>query len=496
MNLFEDVRAALASCPDKVIARDEHRELTGSALLRAARAAARAIAAATARPRVGVFMPGCAVYPPVLLGALAAGKVPVLLNHMLKPGELDFILREAETDLVVVSGTAGTAADGLGVKTVAAEELVRVGDTEPAAFAPAAPGAVAVLLYTSGTTGRPKGVPLTHENLLSNARAIIDYVGARPDDVFLALLPPFHAFGLTASMVVPLLTGAEVTFVPRLTPAAVFAAMARRGATNLVAVPSFYRLLARVGPPPEATRKLRIALSGGDALPAPVRGAFRERFGLELLEGYGLTETSPVVCVNSLEYNRPGTVGRVLPGVRVRIGGPECTDRSPGRQGEIQVRGPGVMAGYFNRPEENAAAFTPDGWFRTGDLGRLDADGYLTVVGRIKEIIVRDGEKVMPREVEAVLERHPLVADAAVIGEPDPGRGEAIVAFVVPGEAIPAEPDLRAFCRGHLAEFKVPRRFVVARDLPRGPTGKILKRLLPDWKPAATDAKVPPREKA
>jgi long-chain acyl-CoA synthetase len=474
MNLVEDVCNSLACCPDKVIVRDEHRELAGREVLRAAGAAARAIAAATGRPRVGIFMPGCALYPPLLLGAIAAGKVPVPLNAMLKPAELDFILREAEIDLVAVAGPGGTAAGGLGVKTVAAEELLHVDD--PDRPLPAAPGSVAVLLYTSGTTDRPKGVPLTHENLLSNARAIITHMGGRADDVFLALLPPFHTFGLTASMLLPLLLGAEVTFLARLTPAAVFAAMGLRGVTNLVAVPSVYRLLARTAPPPEAARRLRIAISGGDALPAPVRCAFRERFGLELLEGYGLTETSPVVCVNTPDDNRPGTVGRPLPGVEVRIGGPNP-------EGEIQVRGPGVMSGYFNRPEETAAAFTPDGWFRTGDLGRLDADGYLTVVGRIKEIIVRDGEKIMPREVEAVLERHPLVADAAVIGEPEPGRGEAVVAFVVSAEADPLEQELRAFCREHLAEFKVPRRFVIARDLPRGPTGKILKRLVRDWKP-------------
>jgi long-chain acyl-CoA synthetase len=475
VNLLNEVFDALARCPDKVVSRDEHRDLTGSDLVQAALAAAQAIVAATAQPRVGILMPGCAVYPPSLLGIIAAGRTPVPLNPLLKAAELGFILQEAGIDTVVVAGGAGAAAAGLGIKTVSAEELVR-GNGPPLPVVPAlAPDAVAVLLYTSGTTGRPKGVPLTRENLLSNARAIIATLGARSDDVFLALLPPFHTFGLTASMLVPLLTGAEVTFA-RLTPAAVFAAMAARGVTNLVAVPAIYRMLCRANVPPEALRRLRIAICGGDALPGPVRDAFREKFGIDLLEGYGLTETSPVVCVNTLADNRPGTVGRPLPGVRVQIAG-------PGDNGEVQVRGPGVMSAYFNRPAETAAAFTPDGWFRTGDLGRLDADGYLTVVGRIKELIVRDGEKIMPREVEAVLERHPRVADAAVVGEPESGRGEAVVAYIVPGDAAPTEQELRALCREHLAEFKVPRRFVVARDLPRGPTGKILKRLVKDWKP-------------
>ncbi len=484
MNLVQEICDSLSRYPDKVIALDEHRELTGAGTLRAARAAAGAIASATERPRIGLFLPGCALYPSLVIGAVAAGKVPVLLNPMLKGPELDFILRDAGIDTVVVTGATRTGAAGAGVMTPAADELVRGTGTAPFVPSPStASESVAVLLYTSGTTGRPKGVPLTHENLLTNALAVIGSLGATPDDTFLALLPPFHAFGLTASMLVPLLLGAEVTFT-RPTPAAVFAAMATRGVTNLVAVPAVFRVLTRANPPPGALRRLRIAVSGGDALPDPVRGAFRQKFGVDLLEGYGLTETSPVVCVNTPEDNRPGTVGRSLPGVRVRVCGPGDAELPPGQEGEVQVRAPSVMAGYFNRPEETAAAFTQDGWFRTGDLGRLDSDGYLTIAGRIKELIVRDGEKIMPREVEAVLERHPQVADAAVVGEPEPGRGEAVVAYVVPAGTAPTAQQLRALCREHLAEFKVPRRFVIAGDLPRGPTGKILKRLVRDWKAA------------
>jgi long-chain acyl-CoA synthetase len=484
MNLVQEVCDSLGRSPDKVIARDEHQELTGAGTLRAARAAAGAIASATERPQVGFLLPGCALYPPLVIGAIAAGKVPVLLNPMLKGPELDFILRDAGIDTVVVTGATHAAAAGVGTATPAAAELVRGTDlAPPAPSSSTASESVTVLLYTSGTTGRPKGVPLTHENLLTNALAVIATLGARPDDVFLALLPPFHAFGLTASVLVPLLVGAEVTFT-RPTPAAVFAAMAARGVTNLVAVPAVYRVLARATPPPGALRRLRIAVSGGDALPGPVRGAFRQKFGVELLEGYGLTETSPVVCVNTPEDNRPGTVGRPLPGVRVRVCGPGDAQLPPGQEGEVQVRAPSVMAGYFSRPAETAVAFTPDGWFRTGDLGRLDAEGFLTIAGRIKELIVRDGEKIMPREVEAVLERHPQVADAAVVGEPEPGRGEAVVAYIMPADPAPTEPELRTLCREHLAEFKVPRRFVITGDLPRGPTGKILKRLVKDWKPA------------
>jgi long-chain acyl-CoA synthetase len=327
----------------------------------------------------------------------------------------------------------------------------------------------------------PKGVPLTHHNLLSNARSMISRLKGGPDDVFLSVLPLFHAFGLTGLLIVPLLLGSEVTYA-RFTPERVANLTAERKASVLIAVPSMYRLLVRSRISADSMRTLRFGISGGDALPASVRDGFRDRFGRELFEGYGLTETSPVVTVNTPEEHKPGSVGRVVPGVNVRIQGPDGKPQPAGEEGEVQVRGPNVMPGYYLRPAENAAAFTSDGWFRTGDFGFLDAEGYLTISGRIKDIIVRDGEKVMPREVEDVLEQHPKVTDAAVVGEPEPGRGEAIVAYVAPaGRDLPSPEELRNFCRGRLAEFKVPRRFIFAPDFPRGATGKILKRELRNW---------------
>jgi long-chain acyl-CoA synthetase len=308
----------------------------------------------------------------------------------------------------------------------------------------------------------------------------------------LAVLPLFHAFGLTGELIGPLLVGAEVIY-SRFAPDRAAAQMAEWGVSVFIAVPSMYRLLVRRKVPAGPLRQLRLAISGGDALPSSVRDSYCERFDRPLLEGYGLTETSPVVSVNTPEENCPGTVGRVLPGVEIRVQGPDGGALAAGEQGEVQVQGPNVMRGYYNRPEETRAAFTPDGWFRTGDLGWLDADGYLTISGRIKELIVRDGEKIMPREVEEVLERHPRVFDVAVLGEPDGPRGDAVVAYVTPAEDVPTAQELRDYCRAHLADFKIPRRFVIARDLPRGPTGKILKRALKDWKPAAT-GRTPPQE--
>jgi long-chain acyl-CoA synthetase len=317
-------------------------------------------------------------------------------------------------------------------------------------------------------------VPLTHINLLSNARSLIARAGLTSDDAFLGVLPMFHAFGLTGSMVLPLLLGAEVTYQPRFHPERAAAAIAERKVTVFIAVPPMFGLLARARGHDDGLRGVRLPVSGGEALPPAYRESYRQRFGRDVLEGYGLTETSPVLAVNLPDANRPGTVGRALTGVQVRIGADDS---------EIQVRGPGVMKGYHNRPQENAQAFTADGWFRTGDMGRLDADGYLSITGRIKELIIRGGEKIVPREVEEVLTQFAGVQEAAVIGEPDGDRGEAVVAFVVPGDVPPTPEALREFCRARLAEYKVPRRIVVARDLPRGPTGKLLKRALKDWKP-------------
>jgi long-chain acyl-CoA synthetase len=433
---------------------------------------------------VGVLLPNCAAYPPALCGAIWAGKIPVPLNPLLKPPELDFIFHETGIDTVIVTDLTRPLVAGLAVRSVPVADLFCFPRPTRADPMPAAPDDTAVLLYTSGTTGRPKGVPLTHRNLHSNIASVIDRLQAQPDDIFLAVLPLFHAFGLAVLMLGPLLLGAEVTYLPRFSPERVAALVAQRKVTVFVAVPSMYRLLVRSKISAEPLRPLRLAVSGGDALPPNVRDGYRQRFGQELLEGYGLTETSPVISVNTPAENRPGTVGRVLPGVEVRIQGEDGADQLPASQGEVQVRGPNVMAGYFHRPEENQMAFTSDGWFRTGDLGYFDADGYLTISGRMKELIIRDGEKIMPREVEELLEQHRAVLDAAVIGEPDGSRGEAVVAYIVPTEQAPTPEELREFCRGRLADFKVPRRYVIAPDLPRGPTGKILKRALKDWKPA------------
>jgi long-chain acyl-CoA synthetase len=475
MHLAQSIGESLRRHAGKIVSRDADGEFTGGRLLEASRATAGALAAATGRDRVGLLMPNCAAYPAGLLGAVWAGKTAVPLNPTLKPNELDFLLRDADIEAVVVSEATAPLVANLGVRPLPLTDLLRYEKLAPTEPTDADPDGGAVMLYTSGTSGKPKGVPLTRANLLSNAQALIDRAGLKDNEVFLGVMPMYHAFGLTGSLVMPLLLGCEVTYQPSFHPARTAAVIAERKVTVFIGVPPFFGLLARGRGHDEGLRGVRLPVSGGEALPAAYRDAYRQRFGRDVLEGYGLTETSPVIAVNLPNENRPGTVGKPLPNVQVRIAGED---------GEIQVRGPSVMKGYHNRPEETARAFTADGWFRTGDMGRIDADGYLSITGRIKELIIRGGEKIMPREVEDVLGQFPGVQEAAVIGEPDGDRGEAVVAFIIPGDTPPAPEALRDFCRARLAEFKVPRRFTIARDLPRGPTGKLLKRALRDWKPA------------
>jgi long-chain acyl-CoA synthetase len=471
--LIQMVRDSLQLRPHKLVCRDSDSEWTTDQLLNSCRAAAGKIREVSGESRVGLLLPTCATYPAALLGVLWAGRVAVPLNPMLKPAELAFLLSDAGIDTIVVTKATAPLAAGLGVRTLLVDDLFGHDGPSPEAPVETDPGTTAVMLYTSGTSGKPKGVPLTHANLISNAQALIERARLDDSEVFLGLLPMFHAFGLTGSLILPLLLGSEVTYQTRFHPERSAAVMAERGVSAFIAVPSMFGLLARVKSHDRALAGIRLPVCGGEALPTAYQAAWRQRFGRDLLEGYGLTETSPVLAVNTPTENRPGTVGKALPGVEVRI---------TGEDNEIQVRGPGVMKGYFNRPEENAAAFTADGWFRTGDMGRLDTDGYLSITGRIKELIIRGGEKVMPREVEDVLCQCPGVLEAAVIGEPDGDRGEAVVAFVTPGDTPPTAEALREFCRGKLAEFKVPRRITIARDLPRGPTGKLFKRALHDWK--------------
>jgi malonyl-CoA/methylmalonyl-CoA synthetase len=336
----------------------------------------------------------------------------------------------------------------------------------------AAPEDTALIIYTSGTTGRPKGVPLSHGNLLASAHAVRIAWRWTPDDTLALCLPLFHVHGLGVGLHGTLVAGAGATLIPRFEPAVVAAAI-HDGATLLFGVPTMYHALADSEALGDLGR-LRLAVSGSAPLAAELHAAIRAGSGQVVLERYGMTETVMLVSNPYEGERRPGTVGFPLPGVSVRL------EPREGGTAEIEVRGPNVITGYLDNPGATAEAYTSDGWFRTGDLGTLDEDGYLTISGRAKELIITGGYNVYPREVEELLRTHPGITDAAIVGAPSTKWGETVVAFVVPSPSAPASlvADLDAFCGANLVSYKRPREWHLVESIPRNALGKILRHQL------------------
>ncbi|MEP7160487.1 MAG: AMP-binding protein [Dermatophilaceae bacterium] len=340
-------------------------------------------------------------------------------------------------------------------------------------------GDVAVIMYTSGTTGRPKGVPLTHANLVANCTQGIAWMGLRfGAEGFLSVLPMFHTFGLTVGILVGIALGASISMVPAPDPQLMTDAVRRGGITFIVAVPPLLRsLLDHSESQGVSLRGLASGLSGAMSLPAEFVERWERATGGRLIEGYGLTETSPVIVGNPFDdTRRPGAIGLPFPDTDVRLVRADDVTREvdDGESGELLVRGPQVFDGYLNQPEESALAFV-DGWFRTGDLARLD-DGFLVITGRLKELIVTGGFNVSPVEVENVLRTHPRIRDLAVVGIPSPEHGEEVVAAVIVDGTLPPTEEVRAWAKHHLAAYKVPRRFVAVDALPTNLLGKVVRR--------------------
>ncbi len=440
----------------------------------------------TACERVGIMLPASSILYATLFGVLWSSKIAVPLNFLLSADELTRIMRDAGVDLILTVRHFEDLAGKLPVRALFLDDLplkrsVFIAMLRRLPPVPQVdPHATAVILYTSGTTAEPKGVELTHNNLRSNCIDTVHSFGLQLPQTVLNILPPFHVFGLTAGVLLPPLLGATVHVIPRFNPVAVLKTVAGSGITIMIAIPSMYAaLLKSKSAKPDTFASVQLAMCGGEPLPSRVRTGFQERFGVTLCEGYGLTETSPIVSACFASANRPGTVGRPIDNVDIRIVSPDGESLPVGSEGEILVHGPGVMKGYYGKPEETRQVLDADGWFHTGDIGRLDDDGFLSITGRAKEMLIVGGENVFPREIEAVLEAHEGVLQAAVIGVPDESRGEVPIAFVVPQKgAEVTEPELRQAARRALAGFKVPRQIHIRQDLPTGPTGKILKRRL------------------
>ncbi len=432
----------------------------------------------TGKPHVGTLIPTSVAGALAVFACWYAGKTPVPLNFLLAPEELVKIIRDAGIDTVIAHERFAPAAQAAGLRVIMlGPETLVPGDMDAPSIEPERLGA---LIYTSGTAGDPKGVCLSYDNLARNAQACIEAADLSPDQVFLGVLPQFHAFGLTATTIVPLVMGATVYYVPRFSPTGVVNLINEKKVSVFITIASMFGAIATMK---SATREQLASLthpvSGGEPLPPRVAEAFEQRFGVRILEGYGMTEASPVVTLNTPRHFRAGTVGQPLPGIAVAAVDDAGRPLPPGTDGQLVIRGHCVMQGYLNKPEQTAATIR-DGGLWSGDIGQVDADGFVKITGRAKDMMIVGGENVFPFEIESVLVAHPAVAEAAVVGVPDDVRGEVPVAFVIPAEGHESvrDTDIRAFCRERLAAYKVPREVYMSTDLPRGPTGKILKRAL------------------
>ena len=490
LNLAAAMAEVAASDPEAIALRQGETALTYRGLEEsAARAAAMLRARGIERgDRVGLMLPNVLAFPVLYYGIVRLGAVVVPMNTLLKEREVAHYLGDSGAKLAFcwheAAEQARAGADQAGAETVAigpGDLHDLIAELEPdAEIAPTAAGDTAVILYTSGTTGRPKGAELTHHNLDENAdvfaRTIIE-VG--PGDVVLGALPLFHSFGQTAAMNAAVRSGAALTLLPRFEPGAALGAMERDRVTVFLGVPTMYAgLLHHAGADGHDTSTLRTCISGGQSLPVEILNGFEQAFGCKILEGYGLSETSPVACHNRPDRERkPGSIGIPIDGVQIKLVDEEGAELPPGEVGEVLIRGPNVMKGYWRNPEATAETISEDGWLRTGDLARRDEDGYFYIVDRKKQLIIRGGYNVYPREVEEVLYEHPAVREAAVVGVPHAELGEEIGAAVALADGERATPEeLSEFVKERLAAYKYPRLVWFVDELPKGPTGKILKR--------------------
>ncbi len=463
--------------------------------------------------KVALSCPNVPYFPIVYYGILKAGGVVMPLNILLKPREIAFHLHDADAKayfcfegtpelpmsehgfiafqevdsckhfiLMTVNTTDPTAPSPIeGAKT-----LSMLMQSQPTTFETVAtsPDDTAIILYTSGTTGQPKGAELSHSNMLLNARLSETMYPRVDNEVHLVTLPLFHSFGQTVQLNAGLYNQSALVLLPRFTPDAALHLMEQENVTFFAGVPTMYWAMLNY---PAANnydlekiaRNLRICISGGSAMPVEVMRAFEEKFKVKILEGYGLSETSPVATFNRLDRpNKPGSIGLPVWGISVRIVDGNDNDVGTNEVGEIVIRGHNVMKGYYKRPEATAQVFR-NGWFHTGDVGRRDEEGYIYIVDRVKDMIIRGGFNVYPREIEEVLMTHPAVSLAAVIGVPHPRHGEEVKAYVILKEGAElTEVDLVTWSKENMADYKYPRHIEFRTALPMTATGKILKQEL------------------
>ncbi|MDP4005796.1 malonyl-CoA synthase [Methylobacterium sp. NEAU K] len=489
-HLFSLVRDGVPDLAKTVIETPEGRRYAYADLIARSGAYAAALRAAGVQPgdRVAVQVEKSPEVIFLYLGVVRAGAAFLPLNTAYTPAEIAYFLGDAEPALFVCDpgrrDALARAASGIRqvwtLDAAGAGSAAEAADRQTGDFAdvPRGPADLAAILYTSGTTGRSKGAMLTHDNLASNARTLVDVWRFTADDVLIHALPVFHTHGLFVATNTVLASGGTMLFLPRLDPKLILSLMPR--ATTLMGVPTFYtRLLKEAGLTQEAAKGMRLFVSGSAPLLAETHRDWQARTGHAILERYGMTETN-MSTSNPYDGDRvAGTVGFPLPGVSLRVVEPETgAELGPDAVGMIEVKGPNVFTGYWRMPEKTQAEFRPDGFFITGDLGKIDARGYVHIVGRGKDLIISGGFNVYPKEVETEIDALPGVVESAVIGLAHPDFGEAVTAVVVGGADAPDEAGVLAALEGRLARFKCPKRVLFVDELPRNTMGKVQKNLL------------------
>jgi long-chain acyl-CoA synthetase len=487
-NLAELLTDTAERSPERTAVRLDERELSYAELDQASARVAGLLHAKGVAPgdRIGLMLPNVPYFAAVYYGVLRAGGVVVPMNVLLKEREVAYYLADSGARLLFAWHGFADAAHAGSDQAHADCLLVEPGDFEgllgrserAREVVERDGGDTAVILYTSGTTGTPKGAELTHHNLRRNAEIAAGLFGIGRDTVTLGALPLFHSFGQTCGLNATIGVGGCLTLIPRFDPGVALEIIQRDRVTVFEGVPTMYAALlnhpARDG---FDTSTLEVCVSGGAAMPVEVMRSFERAFGCTILEGYGLSETSPVASFNHPDRERkPGSIGTPVDGVEMKVVGEDGGELALGDVGEIAIRGHNVMKGYWRRPEATAAALR-DGWFHTGDLARVDEEGYFFIVDRKKDMVIRGGYNVYPREVEEVLYEHPAVREAAVIGVPHPELGEEVAAAIVlaPGASV-EEAEIVGFVKGQVAAYKYPRVVWFVDELPKGATGKILKR--------------------
>jgi len=490
MNLAASLARNAADNPDRVAIHlgdqtTSYSELDDQSTRVAGLLAARGIAPGTP---IGIMLPNVPEFASVYYGILRTGAVVVPMNPLLKAREIAYYLGDSGAPVIFAWHVTAPEVE-IGAKEAGAEAILVDPATFPDILATASPAPqvidraaydTAVVLYTSGTTGHPKGAELTHANLINNVEvSAADLFQLGPDDLIFGGLPLFHAFGQTCTLNAAIMTGASLTVLPRFDAAKALGILADQRVTIFAGVPTMFSALLHV---PDRSdydvSALRLCISGGAAMPVEVLRQFEDAFDCIVLEGYGLSETSPVASFNHPGRERkPGSIGTPIRGVEMRVVDASGAEVPQGEVGEIAIRGHNIMKGYLNRPEATAEAVSDDGWFRTGDIGRVDEDGYYYIVDRKKDLIIRGGYNIYPREIEEVLYEHPEVAEAAVVGIPHPELGEEVGAAVALKPGATVTPDeLRSYVKSQVAAYKYPRRVWIVDALPKGPTGKILKK--------------------